>query len=55
MKITIELDDGTTFQSEGWLLTSVIKETVLSADLIDDDQDVYFVNQEQQYVLDKMG
>ncbi len=55
MKITIELDDGTTFQSEGWLLTSVLEEVLQSADLIDDDQEVYFVNQAQQYVLSKMG
>ena len=52
MKITIEVD-GQTFEAEGYYAPTVLDQVLHEAGILEEEENVYFLDKQQQYVYHK--
>lgn len=52
MKITIEID-GQTFEAEGNYTPTVLDQVLHEAGILEEEENVYFLDKQQQYVYHK--
>ena len=52
MKITIEID-GQTFEAEGNYTPAVLDQVLHEAGILEEEENVYFLDKQQQYVYHK--
>jgi|688.fasta_scaffold243638_3 hypothetical protein len=52
MKIAITINDNV-FEADGFIATEVLEEVLRQADILETDENVFFLNRNQQSVLDK--